>query len=180
MRFRRTVLGWSAVLVVALGLSSCGASSSFPSGTGTARITWHDTPVTGTASQAYGGTIAGIPVQGRSTPNLTSNPLAGGKAPTNLEIARWTGSFQGKPFALNLSVPYAALTHSSAALVAFHVRGTWGGQKVEGTANVPNPASSALTFHCTVAGHQVSGTVSPPTHHRGGLSTATARFTVAS
>lgn len=108
-----------------------------------------------------------------TTPQIARNP----SLPSTLVLARLTGSFQGKLFALTLSVRTSTLGnlfHSSSFLA--DVVGTYGPQVVKGTATASASHPNTLRITGTIGQRHVTCTVRPTEH--GAANTATATFTV--
>ena len=174
------------IAVVTLTLAGC-ATAGFPTGSGTATITWHsvDGSYGGSEahSQPYSGSIAGFPVTGKVVmpiPHAIRTPEGSVSLPSILVLARLTGSFQGKSFALTLSVRTSELLplknlFNLSSFVA-HVAGTYGSQVVKGTATAPASHPNTFRFMGTIGHHHLTGTVRPIRH--GSTNTATATFTV--
>lgn len=113
---------------------SSNSSGAVPSGSGTALITW--SPVgstTGSFSQPYGGTIAGMNVTGSASLSLANFAYT------------YTGTVGGHPYNLSMSITGG-----------YRVTGTYDGQQV---AIAVTPASSGAHFTGTIGDHQVVGTV---------------------
>lgn len=171
------------IALVTLTLAGC-AAAGFPTGSGTATITWHsvDAPNGGSVAhpQPFSGSIAGVPLTGKSVmpvPHVIRTPEGSVSLPSTLVLAHLTGSFQGQPFVLTLSAKTSELRnlfHSSSLLV--DVVGTYGSQVVKGTATVPASHPNTLRIMGTVGHHHVTCTVRPTQH--GAANTATATFTV--
>jgi len=178
-----SVVPWASgigIALVALALSGC-ATTGFPTGSGTATITWHSvggvSEANPTRPQPYSGTIAGVPLSGKSVtpvPHTTLNPGGGVSLPSRLTLARWTGTFEGKAFVLTASVSTSGLTHISSLTV--DIDGTFGTAHVRGTASGSESQPNILHFKGEVGHHHVSGTVRPVQH--GATNKATASFTV--
>jgi hypothetical protein len=154
-----------------MALSGC--ATGFPTGAGTATITWHG--ISGaplTRPQPYSGTIAGVPVSGDSRSPLPQLP--GGHFPPRLVLARWTGSFQGETFDITVSVKTAGLANNPSA--AADIGGTLGSEPVTGTARASPSHPNILHFVATIGHHHVTGTIQPFNH--GSTGKATATFTV--
>jgi hypothetical protein len=172
---RVSCIGGLAALA-SVAMASCG-SPSFPTGNGTATITWRSLPNNGATKsppQPYSGTVAGIPVSGKALPPPPIKPGSLTSVPTHLPLAQWTGTFEGHAFSLKL-----VANLSSANLSSFTVDadGTFGSQAVRIIAG-PAPASATtITFHGTVGPHHVTGSVRPGVSH-GTHGKATATFTV--
>ena len=177
-KFQSSCLGVIAGLFF-LAEAGCGTSS-FPTGTGTATITWR--PVASgndlqRPPQPFAGTIAGIPVTGKA---LAPVVPAGGLAslPPRLTLAHWTGRFQGHAFSLTVSASTSVLAQPLTA--TFDADGRLGSQNVHvvvGPVSQTNP--NAIQFQGTVGSHHVTGTVALPTDHGQATRTATATFAVA-
>jgi hypothetical protein len=176
---RMSCIGGLAALT-SVAMASCGTPS-FPSGPGTATITWRSLPNNGATTksppQPYSGTVAGIPVNGKAlAPSLP--PVTPGSVPsipTHLQLAQWTGTFEGHTFNLKVVANLASLKNVSAFTV--DVDGTFGSQAVRFVAG-PAPANAnTITFHGTVGHHHVTGSLRPgASHETHGKATAT--FTV--
>jgi hypothetical protein len=167
---RPFAIGLSVVLMT-VALSGC--ATGFPTGAGTATITWRG--VSGaplTRPQPYSGTIAGVPVSGDSRSPVPHFP--GGHFPPKLILARWTGSFQGQKFDITLSVKTAGLAINPSPTA--DISGTLGSEPVTGTARAPASHPNILHFVATIGHHHVTGTVKPFNH--GSTGKATATFTV--
>ncbi len=163
------------VALSAVTLAACGAPS-FPTGSGTATFTWHSigSPTTSNAPQPYTGAIAGIPVQGTALappPLKPGGPIA---VPARLEVARWTGTFEGRTFALAVTL----LTSGLATTATVDVDGRFGSQQVRFVVGPEPVSSTTVHFHGTVGPHHVTGSVRP-SQGRGARNRATATFTVA-
>lgn len=168
--------------LIAFSITGCSSSSAgFPSGSGVATITWHRVATTSSLQsppQPFSGTIAGIPVSGRSVtpvPKANQNPGGGISIPSHLVLARWTGTFQGTDFLMTVSVGDLSITNLSS--VTFDISGKFGSQIVHGTGRASSSQQSQLTFQGTVGHHHVVGSVKEPVE-QGGSGTATATFTV--
>ena len=152
------------VALASAALAGC-ATASFPSGSGTATITWHSVQGNNAAapgpSQPFAGTVAGIPVDGISrTPRPPRGALS---LPAKLTLATWTGSFQGHTFALTVTFNTAGFRNLASATI--DIDGTYGSQKVRFVAGATSTNSQTATFHGTVGYHHVSGSVRPFTEH---------------
>ena len=172
----RTSCVGGLIAVTATLLAGC-ASPSFPTGSGTATITWHSVESNNAAapvpSQPFAGTVAGIPVNGRSLPAPTPKSLT--SLPARLPLATWTGSFQGHAFDLTVTFKIAGISNLASATA--DIDGTYGSQKVRFVAGLVSENSETITFHGTVGLHKVSGSIRPFTEHRSSEQ-ATATFTV--
>ena len=167
---------WRGGLVAlsALALAGCGTPA-FPTGSGTATFTWHSVGSALTnAPQPYAGTIAGIPVQGRALPPPPIKPGGTGKIPARLEVARWTGTFDGHSFALTVTLPTAEFSVTPTV----DVDGTFGSQRVRFIVGPARASATTVPFHGTVGPHRVTGSVRP-SQRRDDQNRATATFTVA-
>jgi hypothetical protein len=166
--------------LTSVALAGCGTPS-FPSGHGTATITWHSIPNNGATTksppQPYSGTVAGIPVNGKAlAPPLP--PITPGSAPsipTHLQLAQWTGTFEGHTFSLKVVADFASASNPSS--ITFDVDGSFGSQKVSFIVGPAPATANAITFHGTVGHHHVTGSVRPGVSH-GSNGKATATFTV--
>jgi len=102
--------------------------------------------------------VAGIPVSGTSNrlhPQLTPNPGDEGSLPSQLTLARWTGTFQGHAFSLNVSFASSALANPNSITV--DIVGTLGSQAVRFSAT-PTPRNpDVVMFQGTVGPHHVTG-----------------------
>lgn len=181
-RFGVKMVGVSIGSLFALSVAGCSSSpAGFPSGSGVATITWHRVATTSSLQsppQPFSGTIAGIPVSGRSVtpvPKADQNPGGGISIPSHLVLARWTGTFQGTNFEMTVSVGQLSLTNLSS--VTFDISGKFGSQSVHGTGRATSNQQSQLTFQGTVGHHHVVGSIKEPVEQNG-LGTATATFTV--
>jgi hypothetical protein len=167
------------VALTSIALAGCGTPS-FPAGPGTATLTWHSVEQTQGATpgapQPYSGTVAGIPVSGRSTPDFVPGPGGGVSFPERLTLARWTGSFLGHAFALTVTFLLAKASPSLGSFTV-NVAGTWGSRPVRFTAEPGKDNSSSIHFQGTVGQHHVTGSVGPP-RKAGASNEATATFTV--
>jgi hypothetical protein len=173
-RRRRTLLFVGAAVamvgglaaVSAVALTSSNKASGFPTGAGTATITWQPTRSTNSSAgppTPFTGTIAGIPVNGDSTPTpLRFNGSTPGivTTPARLPLARWTGTFEGKPFDLDVAL---ANTGTGLANASVDVRGTYGAQPVHMTApfSVSQANLNSIAFSGTIGRYHVTGTVRP-------------------
>jgi len=172
--------GGVGALLTAVVLSGCSGTPGFPTGLGTATITWQRAGG-GIAPppQPYSGTSAGIPVSGQavapSPSSHISSPIGGPPLPSRITLARWTGSFEGKPFALTLSLNTAELPNFTT--LAVDISGTFGADHVTGTAGGSQSQPNVLQFSVAVGHHHVVGTVKPFQAH-GAANTAMASFTV--
>jgi hypothetical protein len=185
---KSSVVRWSGgigIALVTLTLSGC-ATTGFPTGSGTATITWRSVGgVNGaneTRPQPYSGSIAGVPVSGTLvplTPHFIPNPGGGGSLPSTLTFARWTGSFEGKRFVLTASAKTSGLLKgllNNASEFTVDIDGTFGTEHVTGTASSSETRPNILFFMGAVGRHHVAGTVRPIQH--GASNKATAKFTV--
>lgn len=169
-----------SIVLASIVLAGCGAPS-FPAGPGTATFTWHSVERTEGATpglpQPYSGTVAGIPVSGRVTPDFVPAPGGGVSFPERLTLARWTGSFLGHAFALTVTF---LLAKASLSLGSFTVDidGTWGSQPVRFTAEPGKDNTSSIRFQGTVGQHHVNGSIGR-LRNAGATNEATATFTVA-
>jgi hypothetical protein len=99
--------------------------------------------------------------------------------PAKFVFARWTGSFQGKAFALAVSFDPSAFDSPSALAnltLIFHIHGSYGSQAVKGIVSGSESDPNSLRFSGTIGHHHVAGTVTPVKH--GATNKATATFTV--
>jgi hypothetical protein len=163
------------VVVTALALSSCG-SPGFPSGSGTATIIWTTNPggnLSKPSTQVFGGFIAGLPMNGTADiPGIGSvNPA---HPPPLLHVARWTGIYGGKSFALTVSLVLWDKTHP----FPFEVDGEYGSLGVHATTTALSPHARTIDFEGTIGHHHITGTIGPVEHHHGISGTATIHFTV--
>ena len=149
-----------------LAVGAAAGALAFPTGTGTAKITWHS--VSG-QKQPYTGTIAGIPVSG------TAVAASNGGTTSPLTLARWTGSFENKSFNLTVSISWRGPL-ANPSKVTVHVAGTYGTLSVHGTAR-PVRNSDSVTFNVTIGPHHAVGTITSPMHH-GSNGSAKATFAV--
>jgi hypothetical protein len=166
--------------IIAFSIPGCSSSpAGFPSGSGSATITWHRVATTSSLQsppQPFSGTIAGIPVGGTSvTPVPKTNQSDGSNIPSHLILARWTGTFQGTHFQLTVSVGDLSITNLSS--LRFDISGNFGSQSVHGTGRASSSHQSQLTFQGTVGHHHVVGSVKEPVE-QSGSGTAIATFTV--
>lgn len=172
---RMSCIGGLAALT-SVAMASCG-SPSFPTGQGTATITWRSVPNNGATKappQPYSGTVAGIPVSGRALPPPPIKPGSLTSVPTHLPLAQWTGTFEGHTFRLNVVANFTSANLSSFTVDA---DGTFGSQLVRFVAGPASASANTITFHGTVGHHHVTGSVRPGTSHAT-HGEATARFTV--
>jgi hypothetical protein len=164
------------VVLAPAALAGC-ATASFPTGSGTATITWHSVQGDNAAApgppQPFAGTVAGIPVDGRSLPAPSPKSLT--SLPAKLTLATWNGRFQGHAFNLPVTFNIAGLRNLASAKA--HIDGTYGSQKVRFVAGTTSQSSQKITFHGTVGPHDVSGSVRLLGEH-GDSGKATATFTV--
>ena len=154
-----------------------------PEGSGTATLGWHSVQPTDATTQGppqpYSGTVAGIPVSGISNPvrpYRLPGPGGGVSLPSPLTLGRWTGSFQGHAFTLNVSFATSALANLNSVTV--DIVGTLGSQAVRFTAAPTGKNPNVVIFQGTVGRHHVTGTVQP-FQATGADHKATATFTVA-
>jgi hypothetical protein len=91
-----------------------------------------------------------------------------------LEVARWTGTFEGRTFALAVTL----LTSGLATTATVDVDGRFGSQPVRFVVGPEPVSSTTVHFHGTVGPHHVTGSVRP-SQGRGARNRATATFTVA-
>jgi hypothetical protein len=174
---RMSCIGGLAALT-SVAMASCGTPS-FPSGHGTATITWRSLPNIGDPTkrppQPYSGTVAGIPVTGKALTPALPTIKPGSTIPTHLQLARWTGVFEGHTFSLNVVADFASASNLNS--ITFDVDGTFGSQKVSFIVGPAPATANAITFHGTVGHHHVTGSVRPgASHETHGKATAT--FTV--
>lgn len=164
--------------LTSIALAGCGTPS-FPAGPGTATITWHSVkPSDGAAPsppQPFAGTVAGIPVHGTSLGPSTPNGGSPTSLPARLTLATWTGTFEGHPFALDVSTGTSSL--SDINTLTFDADGTFDSQKVRFIVGPDPDNSNTIKFHGTVGRHKVTGSLRLlPAHGASGKATAT--FTV--
>jgi hypothetical protein len=143
-------------------LSGCGASSLlFPSGGGTATITWHsvkpDDQGTLTRPQPFVGTVAGLPVTGTAAAAVLKGQGGAVSLPSRLALARWTGTFEGHRFSLTVSAGTGSLAHIQT--LTFDVDGTFGSQPAHFVVGPASTSTTAISFHGTVGPHHVTGKV---------------------
>jgi len=179
---KMVVVGLGVGSIIAFSIAGCSSSpAGFPSGSGSATITWHRVATTSSLQsppQPFSGTIAGIPVSGTSVtpvPNTNQNPASGISIPSHLVLARWTGTFQSTHFQLTVSV--GDLSTANLSSFTFDISGKFGSQSVHGTGRASSSQQSHLTFQGTVGRHHVVGSVKEPVE-QSGSGTATATFTV--
>ena len=178
---RRMVIGGIAAAAIAglgvgsgIAVSDSDTPTTISAGRGTAAITW--TPTTNT-SQPFTGTIGGIPVSGVSTLTIQSSgpykPLNPSRKPflDEFPIFRWTGTFGGKPFRLNVSLKLASpakYTPLHIEFAGFTVSGTYGADRVQGLPGPPRSVDPAkgnvqFSFNGTIGNSNVSGEcIGPP------------------
>jgi hypothetical protein len=172
-RRRRTLLFVVAAVAVVGGLGAVSAVAltsndkvGFPVGSGTATITWHSTSSSDTSNH-FSGTVAGIPVAGDA---VATPPPFGGPSntspglPSTLPLARWTGTFEGKPFDLDVALSnLQSADPFSGVGVRVEVTGRYGGQPVHMTSafSAADARSDSLRFTGTVGPYRVTGTVQP-------------------
>lgn len=167
------------VALTSVALAGCGTPS-FPNGHGTATITWHSLPNNGATTksppQPYSGTVAGIPVNGKAFPAVPPSIKPGSLTiPTHLQLAQWTGAFEGHTFSLKVVANFAKAANPSS--ITLDVDGTFGSQKVTFIVGPAPATSNTISFHGTVGHHHVTGSVRPGVSH-GSNGKATATFTV--
>lgn len=194
---RRWAIGLLAAVIVIVGavvgiIVVSSSSAGITTGTGTATIHWtsvkDDSDHFGNPPQPFAGTIDGLWVSGVATNPLTASDGSRITSPADLSkvlFFRWSGTFGGKPFTVNIYADYLHGTPLSAQ-APLHptvtVGGTWGSDRVKGTVATPSAAelkkgNGPIHFAGTVGDMKVSGVVSHPTGNRG-HQTSTATFTV--
>jgi hypothetical protein len=187
-RPRRGLLIGAAVVVVVAGLGAVtavalsGRQATFPTGSGTATITWQTVRASGSATsspQPFSGTIAGVPISGVSTtptPRSFAQPGSNPTIPSQLTLARWTGTFASKTFSVAVSADLSKLA-SGLTGPGFTVKvdGTYGTEPVHATASF-SATPDELTFAGTVGHHHITGSVHPT--ENGAANTAAASFVV--
>jgi len=181
----------AAVGIIALSSTSAGITT----GSGTATIHW--TSVSGDSSdsvgnppQPFAGTVDSLSVSGVATNPLTTSDGKRITSPAALSASkihffRWTGTFGGKPFDVNIYADYqhgTPLSDQAGLYPAVTVAGTWGNDRVRGTVAMPSTAelkkgNGPIHFAGTVGDLKVSGVVSPPSGGHG-HPTSAATFTV--
>jgi hypothetical protein len=181
------------VVIVALVIAGIfvfgAASAAISAGSGTATITWTPAPDSGDASssppQSFSGTINGHSLSGVATtaiPTGATNPFSGSTgAPKEVQIFRYTGSFDGKPFDIGISIHYP-VSISSPNSTLFVIDGTYDGQPVHATLGAPanpNLSNPPIPFTGTIGSWRVTGIIHGPSD-KSGKQTATATFTVSS
>jgi hypothetical protein len=180
--YRLLVAAVVVVAGVAAALTVTHRTAGFPTGTGSATITWQRVAGSSPAPQPYRGTIAGIPLSGTAvtaTAHVSGGTGGGVVLPSTIALARWTGRFDGRSFNLIVStrVPaggLSALATPSGFVVT--VAGTYGGDPVRGTMR-PIGSSSSARFDATIGPDHVTGIITAPTQS-GSTGSVKATFTV--
>lgn len=144
--------------------AGCSAGGQGLPTSGTFTLAWQSTVSATTPSLSYSGSIAGIPVRGLAVnPALLLKPyLSTGTSqlPKSLPIARWTGSFESKPFVVSVSVEGLNATSLSTTHITYSASGTFGSQPIRATVNVSaTTPSSMVRFSGTIGGRRVQGTI---------------------
>ena len=174
-----------AVVIVAF-LVADRVTSAIAVGSGTATVSWVPVPsdpnLAGNPPQRFTGTIGSAPLRGVATTPVTTaaaDPFRAGSSTTSVEIFRYTGTFDGRPFRLGVSV-VGPIALSASGSTTLHVDGTWNGQAVHGVVtapNDPNRPSPAIPFSGTIGSRKVTGALHCCTGTRT-RQTASATYTV--
>ncbi|MHB8220244.1 MAG: hypothetical protein ACYDHU_07965 [Acidimicrobiales bacterium] len=200
------VVGAAVLAVVAFfavsAIATTNGLAGVPTGPGTATVTWHPASSTGSStgasggtlftprhvvSQPFTGTVAGLSLTGRATPDLktfskilTAHLRPSPASPVSFVIFHWTGTLGGSAFSLSISDVLEAplLTTSHKNYVA--VTGTFDRQPVQATARAEGPASRrVLAIRGSIGNFSFTGGVVMPAASSG-ASKATATFTLSS
>lgn len=138
-----------------------------------------------TVSQPFTGTIAGLSLTGRATPDLktfsklfTPHFSPSARNPASLVIFHWTGTLGGTPFALSVAEVLVAPVRTTSAGASLDITGTFGSQPVRATArHGQNRSTRVLTVSGSVGNLSFTGRVEQPVASQGS-SSSTATFTL--
>jgi hypothetical protein len=172
---------------VGVGIYMAAQASAIGPGSGTATISWQpvgagsvnsDTGGVNDQPQPFTGSIEGIGVSGTARFVIPGNASA--LSESSIPLQRYTGSFDGKSFNLEVTVSLSrsGATSSTAPTDAgFVVNGTWGSDNVHAVITAPtNTNSNTADFRGTIGQWKVTGTITGPAN--GATSKGTASFTV--
>jgi hypothetical protein len=187
------VVAVAAVLVV-MAVTKATGISRVPTGPGTATITWtlpggsSGSSGSSGAPEAFSGTVDGISFSGTATGEsavTTTVPSIGqpAKVTPPLGLARWTGTFAGAPFTLDVAESFTtggSTVHNKligGVFLVYRVTGTVGSEPVRITGTPGEHDFSVITFTGTVGPLHVKGTLGK-LHENGKTGTTRVSFTV--